>query len=1585
MNETAAIERQERIDAFKKKIAGLHATSRHYNITSDCSINTLDSSFAAASVNSSSNITRDSSDGSVDVFRDANNSISASAKVVLGPNERRCPEETTNLPTLLDDEDDVGSENEREEIKLTTSDDENSDSTGNLFARESKSVAESDLFEGMMNAFRKSLHQTNEPGENPFASDDEDSVSTSQPFVAESKSFHPFAIDDEDSASTSQPFAAESKSFNPFAIDDEDSASTSQPFAAESKSFNPLASDDEDCVSTSQPFAKESESFEDKNLLDEMLKVNNLLEGRLNTFRNFVIPSIKGKKNEIVVDETRAKITHPVMLEEKVNSTPRRPGIVTTRANSQSSKVSTCTFATSGGFSIESAVTSGISAKTGTSGISVDTGSTSGGFSIQSIVDGVSGGSGAGFMELVTPKMTDEQIEKPTSVASSTSASTDCELESVSSEIIQQGRGEVVTSPIKKHVTKSTMTIPSDSDNGIEFVGYTEKIVSQRLRRLVEIGREIKELQDSSDAGSTAENSSCSSRRGKRERRYSTMKSSSSDTSSLSKHDEEQNVESSEASAANDISLYNAASTMAKNQAPSNPFADLLRLRQSHKMAMKKFDEAKSSVASTTSEKCSVEATSTTATGQQSDPDPTPQKNDVFTASSSNPCADMLKSRQTLRMAIEESSINMGESDSFDAVSTSTTSKSVNTVVENFSVASSAIENYIAETLSASQSPRDSTSDRGVQMSNLYSDLLKLRQTRKAAIERMLIKSVGDVALDDSSSADTSMSSKFTNTEIEKNTFPLVYCDDDKGKESLDGALFSNLKQALFKIQSVDNEEDTEDSYCDDENDPHVIVKDMESCAVSSLKDESYIVKSRKDNVHDLDDDNDLFIDDDDEVNSVPRSPASIEDCEDNVRVYETHNASSNKKSRAPVVENKRATSRTRGNDDDNDTVARANSNKVDYLKEKDRNTTLTPPRKGVVLSDGSASISTKDSILGRSINISNDALMSERIYLESLRAQVHAELKVHVADEEIRLALAARLHAIQDFYKRKATVLSLGKSTSFPISPNSPLINDEDDDAIIDRFGGDSRKVKTVNSQDNMSMTSVRPNINPAQQRKDSHMYALQRAQAKMNEAIRAAHNSPRSSSYVPNDDEEQKAMEAGKGGIPGHIIPNDTFWDDEDDPHFDLAGTTTECDVIPARAKIAQNAWRYYLNINSLIFDSRVYDYEYKQIQDDPLYPYLDSLVGIADSGEDGYADENKRISQVVKMEYEDMSAHRICHSLAKDAEDALPELKAICTDLGGTLGIQTMAVGPVKKPSEALLKCEKKYGGDPLLVTDYCRTSLFVKDVATLLALIEIVLSKYTSIVRRIKLSTLKSDHNPLLGGYRDCKINLDIGGHVCEIQVHLIPMWLVYEADGYSHYKSCSEHNVYPSTFDIGRTLAGLSREVLNDLVLISEADMEKTPVESLQHYQEGKIRDYYALANLYICHSRGKKAENILRRTAKLRSESEKFGRYHPETTMHLELLRRALKLQHRYKSAAAVKRQIKKNRSMQWRGRALEPTLSELWADDQCSAFDRICDMILDPSKIERQNEEQKAVVVDESRAVWLRKRRDFFHPSGQE
>ncbi len=237
---------------------------------------------------------------------------------------------------------------------------------------------------------------------------------------------------------------------------------------------------------------------------------------------------------------------------------------------------------------------------------------------------------------------------------------------------------------------------------------------------------------------------------------------------------------------------------------------------------------------------------------------------------------------------------------------------------------------------------------------------------------------------------------------------------------------------------------------------------------------------------------------------------------------------------------------------------------------------------------------------------------------------------------------------------------------------------------------------------------------------------------------------------------------------------------------------------------------------------------------------------------------------------------------------------------------------STGPTKKPSVALLKSEKKYDSNPLLVTDFCRVSLFVPDIATLLALIEIVLSKYSGIVRRIKLSSLKKEHSPIVGGYRDCKINVDVDGHICEIQVHLESMWNIKEEGGYFHYKKCTENSVDISTFDITRTLTGLEREFIADLIKVGEESIKSVPVNALNYDNEDQIRNYSALANLYIYYGLPVRAEYTLRQLVKLRTENLNFGPGHSETLMHLRLLKKSLKMQHKYKSAFAVTKRLKR-------------------------------------------------------------------------
>lgn len=649
--------------------------------------------------------------------------------------------------------------------------------------------------------------------------------------------------------------------------------------------------------------------------------------------------------------------------------------------------------------------------------------------------------------------------------------------------------------------------------------------------------------------------------------------------------------------------------------------------------------------------------------------------------------------------------------------------------------------------------------------------------------------------------------------------------------------------------------------------------------------------------------------------------------------------------------------------DDSDTTQTCSNSNKVDYIATKDREKTLTPPRHSVVLSDGS--ISTKNSIFGKVVNVANHDMVAERIYYESLRAQYHAELKVHVADEEIRLALDARLKAIQDFYKRKSTVVQIQE-----------CYGDEDEAKVTSLPRVRSTVLQEINE---VTANPSLPQSSSYASREDNHKFAFERAHHGIDEAIKATHEQIE---VVPKEEEFPLPGESASQ-VPETIFTNESFWSEgvEQPPteeEMELPGNV----LFKNHSKTAVNAWYFYSDVNNLLFESRLYDYEFHQLKKDPLYPYLNSLVGIADSGDDGCTNEDKLVKQQNRKEYADTSPIRICHRLAEDAVVAMPKLKEICIDVGTKLSMKTFAVGPTKKASEALAKCTKKYGGDPLLVTDYCRVAMFAKDIATLLAVMEIMLTKYKDIVRRIKLSHLRENHAPLVGGYRDCKINVDVDGHICEIQLHLEQMWNIKEGKGYAHYKECKANDVdSTTTYDIKKTLSGLNRTFLSELISVGEDATQKVRLEDLHPGKEENIRDYFALACIYLKKGRLDSAEKVLSRLVRVRSDSLIFGPRHEETLIFMRKLHESLKRQHKFKVASLMEAKIKN--AERSNDEDYEPDLTEMCVTDHCGAWENICEALLDPSSIEKERLEKQNEVVEESRALWLSLRKTYWSLNG--
>lgn len=330
-----------------------------------------------------------------------------------------------------------------------------------------------------------------------------------------------------------------------------------------------------------------------------------------------------------------------------------------------------------------------------------------------------------------------------------------------------------------------------------------------------------------------------------------------------------------------------------------------------------------------------------------------------------------------------------------------------------------------------------------------------------------------------------------------------------------------------------------------------------------------------------------------------------------------------------------------------------------------------------------------------------------------------------------------------------------------------------------------------------------------------------------------------------------------------------------------------------IAKRRAVIKDSWDFYRMICSLLRDRRKYQEVFRKMQSDPVYPYLQSMTGLNDPGDTGYENVDKDVIQNDLTRYNRMSRVQVAEDLCQQAKAALPSLVEICKALAGSLGMEEVGIGPIKEVSAAMKKAERKYEGDLLKVTDYCRAMLVVKDFPSLLALLELARDSFGPLIRRVKLSPLKADHKPKPGGYRDCIINLELKDHICEIQVHLWPMWVVCGVDGFRHYRHCLEYKT-DSFQDAYDALEGLDRKTMAELIVMAEEAVADTPLDSLEWFQEKYILDYFAEVGLFMKHGLHVWAEITLRHLIRLRTQSPDIGPDHHETVLLYMYLEKAL-------------------------------------------------------------------------------------------
>lgn len=113
-----------------------------------------------------------------------------------------------------------------------------------------------------------------------------------------------------------------------------------------------------------------------------------------------------------------------------------------------------------------------------------------------------------------------------------------------------------------------------------------------------------------------------------------------------------------------------------------------------------------------------------------------------------------------------------------------------------------------------------------------------------------------------------------------------------------------------------------------------------------------------------------------------------------------------------------------------------------------------------------------------------------------------------------------------------------------------------------------------------------------------------------------------------------------------------------------------------IAKRRAVIKDSWDFYRMLCSLLRDRRKYDEAFRRLQLDPVYPYLNSMSGLNDPGDD--ANSSEEVMQKDLPQYATMTRSAVCKDLMDKANLALPSLVEICKALAGSLGMEEVGIG-------------------------------------------------------------------------------------------------------------------------------------------------------------------------------------------------------------------------------------------------------------------------------------------------------------------
>jgi hypothetical protein len=141
-----------------------------------------------------------------------------------------------------------------------------------------------------------------------------------------------------------------------------------------------------------------------------------------------------------------------------------------------------------------------------------------------------------------------------------------------------------------------------------------------------------------------------------------------------------------------------------------------------------------------------------------------------------------------------------------------------------------------------------------------------------------------------------------------------------------------------------------------------------------------------------------------------------------------------------------------------------------------------------------------------------------------------------------------------------------------------------------------------------------------------------------------------------------------------------------------------------------------------------------------------------------------------------------------LYRQAHKAQPALLKKASEWAGQHG-GTHVPGKVKDPVRALQKTFRSYGGDSRKLCDLARTTITFKSFKEMTSCLEHINSDVQQLGDALFQKTSKKmqnrfdeDYEPS-DGYRDMQLRVGIGGHVCEIQMHIRAMHDKYKHEGW----------------------------------------------------------------------------------------------------------------------------------------------------------------------------------------------------------